>query len=663
MFARAKSSRWCCLGLSSFIVLLSACTPPVPGLLDGLSDVLDNAEPIDTFDGEWLSTDFGYAVRITNRIGVATLSNTSAYGIGDEMLVILSVEDNKFDARQIFADGSIQNVIGRLTDPLTISMVGTGLSWNLQRISALDLPPDVDAGSDQVILVTQGLGELRGFARDDTTPDEDLATAWSLQDGPDGVEITDANALQTTFTFSESGTYVFELEVSDAERSSIDRVTITVNTPPTADAGEDRIVAAGTEVALDGSQSNDPDAEDSLIYAWRQTAGPEVTIMDSARAEARITAPDPPAGLSFELTITDKFGESSSDEIVITVNNPPVADAGADVRVGPGQTVRLDASASEDPDEGDTLQYSWTQTGGPDVDLTDVDTPEPSFTAPEGEATLVFRVSVADGLGAQDADFVKVTVVSENEDPIADAGPDRNVVAGLVVTLDASGSTDPDNDALSFEWDQTSGTAVQIDGGDSVRATFTVPDDAETLSFTLIAQDGLGGLDTDEVTFTVVAEPRVRLQTSVGEIVVELLLEDVPVTSLNFLRYVDEGFYNGTIFHRVVPDFVVQGGGFLPGMEEQEGIRDPIVNEFSSDRSNLRSTVAMAKVGDDPDSATSQFFFNLDDNSENLDDQNGGFTVFARVIEGMDVVDAIAEVELDGETPVEDILIESAKIE
>ena len=71
----------------------------------------------------------------------------------------------------------------------------------------------------------------------------------------------------------------------------------------------------------------------------------------------------------------------------------------------------------------------------------------------------------------------------------------------------------------------------------------------------------------------------------------------------------------------------------------------------------------MAKVGDDPDSATSQFFFNLANNSENLDDQNGGFTVFARVIEGMDVVDAIAEVELDGETPVEDILIESAKIE
>jgi peptidyl-prolyl cis-trans isomerase A (cyclophilin A) len=147
--------------------------------------------------------------------------------------------------------------------------------------------------------------------------------------------------------------------------------------------------------------------------------------------------------------------------------------------------------------------------------------------------------------------------------------------------------------------------------------------------------------------------------------VVDVLLEATPVTSLNFLQYVEDGFYDGTIFHRVVPDFVVQGGGFLPGpdMLEPDGLRDPIVNEFSPDRSNVRGTVAMAKVGGDPDSATSQFFFNLADNSANLDNQNGGFTVFATVAEGQDVVDAMAEVELDGESPVDDIVISMAKIE
>jgi len=110
----------------------------------------------------------------------------------------------------------------------------------------------------------------------------------------------------------------------------------------------------------------------------------------------------------------------------------------------------------------------------------------------------------------------------------------------------------------------------------------------------------------------------------------------------------------------VVPDFVVQGGGFLPGMVKQDGVRDPIVNEFSPERSNLRGSLAMAKLGGDPDSATSEFFFNLGDNSSNLDTQNGGFTVFAHVIEGVDIVDMIATVPLggnSGNTPIDDVIL------
>lgn len=138
---------------------------------------------------------------------------------------------------------------------------------------------------------------------------------------------------------------------------------------------------------------------------------------------------------------------------------------------------------------------------------------------------------------------------------------------------------------------------------------------------------------------------RVALDTSMGKIVLELMDDEAPITVENFLQYVRDGFYDGTIFHRVIPDFVVQGGGFLYGMVRQEPLRDAIVNEFSEDRSNLKYTVAMAKIGDNPDSAQSQFFFNLKDNSANLDTDNGGFTVFARVIEGKDVVDAMGLVE------------------
>ena len=95
----------------------------------------------------------------------------------------------------------------------------------------------------------------------------------------------------------------------------------------------------------------------------------------------------------------------------------------------------------------------------------------------------------------------------------------------------------------------------------------------------------------------------------------------------------------------MIEDFVVQGGGFLPDLSKQEPVRDAIVNEFDPAHSNVQYTVSMAKLGGDPDSATSQFFFNLADNSENLDNQNGGFTVFAEIIEGQDVVDAMGQVE------------------
>jgi cyclophilin family peptidyl-prolyl cis-trans isomerase len=161
---------------------------------------------------------------------------------------------------------------------------------------------------------------------------------------------------------------------------------------------------------------------------------------------------------------------------------------------------------------------------------------------------------------------------------------------------------------------------------------------------------------------------KVRLDTTMGDVVLTLYVDDAPVTTANFISYVEDGFYDGTIIHRVVPGFVVQGGGFLPDGTQPDGLRDPIVNEFSSERSNERGTIAMAKLPNDPDSATSQFFINLADNNDpsnpnNLDVQNGGFTVFGYVSEGMSVVDAMAEVELSNSVPVENIVINSATVE
>jgi cyclophilin family peptidyl-prolyl cis-trans isomerase len=119
------------------------------------------------------------------------------------------------------------------------------------------------------------------------------------------------------------------------------------------------------------------------------------------------------------------------------------------------------------------------------------------------------------------------------------------------------------------------------------------------------------------------------------------LFDDTPATQANFLGYVNDGDYDNVHMHRLVPGFVLQGGGYTWNGASYDHIPTdpPVVNEFG--RSNLDGTVAMAKVGGDPDSATSEFFFNYGDNSENLDNQNGGFTVFARVLgNGMDLINA-----------------------
>lgn len=136
----------------------------------------------------------------------------------------------------------------------------------------------------------------------------------------------------------------------------------------------------------------------------------------------------------------------------------------------------------------------------------------------------------------------------------------------------------------------------------------------------------------------------VRVSTTYGDFSIELLDEVAPRTTQNFLNYVNRGAYNGTFIHRLEPGFVIQGGGyrFQPFVGPIVVPADPpVVNEFSV--SNTRGTLSMAKLGENPDSATSQWFVNLTDNSANLDTQNGGFTVFARVLgDGMAVADAIA---------------------
>lgn len=135
--------------------------------------------------------------------------------------------------------------------------------------------------------------------------------------------------------------------------------------------------------------------------------------------------------------------------------------------------------------------------------------------------------------------------------------------------------------------------------------------------------------------------PKVLIQTTDGDITIELFADKSPITVENFLRYVDEGHYDGTVFHRVIPNFMIQGGGFTAALEEK-ATHEPIVNESRNKLHNTRGTLAMARTSD-PDSATAQFFINQRSNLRlDWSPGNDGYTVFGEVIEGMQVVDIIA---------------------
>jgi peptidyl-prolyl cis-trans isomerase B (cyclophilin B) len=162
--------------------------------------------------------------------------------------------------------------------------------------------------------------------------------------------------------------------------------------------------------------------------------------------------------------------------------------------------------------------------------------------------------------------------------------------------------------------------------------------------------------------------PRVKLETSRGEITLELYPDKVPLTVKNFLAYVESGFYDGTIFHRVIPGFMIQGGGMTPGMDEKT-TRSPIKNEAANGLANSRGTVAMART-QVIDSATAQFFINVADNAflNHRDNsmQGFGYCAFGKVLEGMEAVDQIVAVPTKTSgyyenVPVDDVLIVKAK--
>jgi len=374
-------------------------------------------------------------------------------------------------------------------------------------------PPVADAGPDQSVFIDSFI-TLDGSGSYD--PDEDPITyAWTFLSVPAGSEaaLAGADTVAPTFTADRKGDYEIQLVVNDGQVDSApDTVVVTVeNRPPLADAGPDQAVFLGDVVTLDGTGSSDPD-DDPLTYFWEFINGPtgsEVSLSGQTTANPTFT-PDMKGTYTIELVVSD--GEATdSDTVVVTVmNRPPVADAGDDQETVLDTPVTLDGSGSSDPDS-DPLTFDWSILSAPTgstASLTGADTVSPTLT-PDAKGVYEIELVVNDGEVDSAPDTMVVTVL--NRPPVADAGDNQETVLDTPVTLDGSGSSDPDSDPLTFDWSILSsppGSTASLAGADTVSPTLT-PDARGDYVIELVVNDGEVDSAPDTVVVTVVNRPPV----------------------------------------------------------------------------------------------------------------------------------------------------------
>ncbi|MCF8036881.1 MAG: hypothetical protein K9K62_08415 [Desulfobacteraceae bacterium] len=379
--------------------------------------------------------------------------------------------------------------------------------------------PVAALGSDQRVLTGNSV-IVDGSASSDANND-DLTYDWYFVSLPEGWPDRGMPSLAVspdgsgaTFTPNSPGAYVLRLRVSDGFTRSFPATTIVTakdsNTPPLADAGNNRTYDQGVMVTLDGSESSDPDC-DPITFSWQidaRPAGSNAVLNDSGIYNPSLVL-DAEGEYEFTLTVSDGI-DTDTDSVTITAttdtgNEPPVADAGEDrteVIEGP-TTVYLDGTGSYDPD-GDSLTYAWSQLAGPSVTfLPSISNAQRSFdTSQPGDYT--FELIVNDGTVDSNPDTVNITLETAegNTQPVADAGADQEIYleSQIPVTLDSSGSYDPDGDSLTYAWTQVSGPAVTLSDPSAPMPTFEPPEGG-VYTFELIVNDGQVDSAPDQVSF------------------------------------------------------------------------------------------------------------------------------------------------------------------
>ncbi len=377
-----------------------------------------------------------------------------------------------------------------------------------------NLIPVADAGDpqtvDEDVLVT-----LDGSASSD--PDDGPSSLTYQWTSLDGITLTNPTTVSPTFTSPNllaDGSYRFDLVVYDGDKySTSDRVVISVdheNIAPVADAGDPQTVDEGVLVTLDGSASSDADsAPNALTYQWTSLDG--ITLTNPTSATPTFTSPNLLADGSyrFDLVVYDGDKYSTSDRVVISVdheNIAPVADAGDPQTVDEDVLVTLDGSASSDPDDGpSSLTYQWTSLDG--ITITNPTAASPTFTSPNllTDGSYRFQLVVYDGNQYSDPDVVVITVDHANLIPVADAGDPQTVDEDVLVTLDGSASSDPDDGPSSLTYQWTSLDGITLTNPTTATPTFTSPNLLADGSyrFDLVVYDGDKYSASDRVVISV----------------------------------------------------------------------------------------------------------------------------------------------------------------
>jgi len=365
---------------------------------------------------------------------------------------------------------------------------------------------------------------------------------------------------------------------------------------PVAQAGPDQNAGEGDEISLNGANSYDPDGS-LATYQWTQLDGMPVALVNPRSKNAGFAAPvvnESGQSLSFRLTVTDASGKQTEDDCLVNIswlNQPPVAVAGPNQTVAELQSVKIDSSGSHDPDN-ESLTYEWHQVAGEAVPLSNSERSAARFTSPallgeEGSAGI-YRVTVKDTGGLRARDYCVVNVSAGNPPPIAAAGPDQSVDGGDEVVLNGGASSDPGNETLSYQWEQTQGYPVTLSGYTMATATFTAPPadvSGQPLTFLLVVTDQAGLVATDKVTITV-NQPGAPAAGSARA----------------FMKLQDRNRRNMVYFE--FPD------GYPVSLINRRTVRLTAVNDVAADLSDAKQRVSWA--GDTDQNGISEFAMRID---------------------------------------------------